>query len=411
MSTLGGATVNGRLIARTAALSTAGVTNITGPTGCASIPSGGSDKPTPPEQPLLTVIKHVINDNGGTAVASDASVSVKIYGQNVAGSPAFGEEDGKIYQLAQTGTTTVSELPMAGYNATFSGDCNSLGQVHMEFGDKKTCTITNNDIALVPPLINVTKVPTPLALPGGAGPVTYDYLVTNLGTVGMLNVKVTDDKCANVNYVSGDLNGNSRLGLNEIWKYTCTTNIATTTTNIVTATGQANGFTATDVAQATVVVGLPLVPPLIHVVKWPSTFLLSAGGGPVTYYYFVTNPGTEPLSNVTITDDKCTGLPGQVVGHPGDLNSNNLLDSNETWNFTCQTNLTQTTTNIGTATGQANGFTAVDLSPATVVVASPKLPNTGVGPDNGGISWTISMLAGIFSASMLFYFVRSRQTN
>lgn len=375
------------------------------------VSSGGSDKKIPPEPPTLTVIKHVINRNGGTAVASDSSIAVKIYGKNVAGSPAFGQENGRIYQLAETGTTTVSELPMAGYNATFSGDCNSKGEVYMDFGDRKTCTITNNDIALVPPLINVTKVPTPLALPGGAGTVTYNYLVTNLGTVGMANITVTDDKCANVTYLSGDVNGDLRLGITETWAYRCATTLATTTTNIVTATGRANGFTASDVAEATVVVGLPLVPPLIHVVKWPSTFLLPAGGGPVTYYYFVTNPGTEPLNNVTITDDKCAGLPAQVVGHPGDLNKNNLLDSNETWNFTCQTNLTQTTTNIGTATGHANGFTAVDLSPATVVVASPKLPNTGFGPDEGSISWAISMLAGIFAASTLFYFVRRKQTN
>lgn len=401
-------TFKGRALTDTA-VALGGIT-ITEPVTCATpaVPSSGGDKPTPPEQPLLTVFKHVINDNGGTAIASDSSIAVKIYGQNVAGSPAFGQENGRIYQLAQTGTTTVSELPMAGYSATFSGDCNSNGEVYMEFGGKKTCTITNNDIALVPPLINVTKVPTPLALPGGAGSVTYDYLVTNLGTVGMLNVKVTDDKCANVTYVSGDLNSNSRLGINETWRYTCTTTLSQTTTNTVTATGQANGFTATDVASATVVVGSPVVPPLIHIVKIPNKFLLPATGGAVTYNYFVTNIGTVPLSNVTVTDDKCTGLPGRVLGHPGDLNKNNLLESTEIWTFTCQTNLTKTTTNIGTATGEANGFTAVDLSPATVVVASPALPNTGFGLDTRGI---IAMLAGIIAASALFYFVRRKQTN
>lgn len=403
----GGSVVQGRFLASIAAV-TLNNTTITKPTCATVAASGGSDAPRPPEQPLLTVFKHVINDNGGTAIASDSSIAVKIYGQNVAGSPAFGQENGRIYQLAQIGTTTVSELPMAGYSATFSGDCNSIGEVHMEFGDKKTCTITNNDIALVPPLINITKVPTPLALPGGAGSVTYDYLVTNLGTVGMSNIKVTDDKCANINYLSGDLNGNSRLGINETWRYTCTTNLSQTTTNTATATGQANGFTATDVASATVVVGLPLVPPLIHIVKIPNVFLLPATGGAVTYSYFVTNPGTVPLSDVTVTDDKCTGLPGRVVGHPGDINKNNLLESTENWTFTCQTTLKQTTTNIGTATGQANGFTAVDLSPATVVVASPALPNTGFGSDTQGI---IAMLAGIFAASMLFYFVRNKQTN
>src|SRR3989338_649014 len=240
-----------------------------------------------------------------------------------------------------------------------------------------------------PPLINVTKVPTPLALPAGPGSVTYDYTVLNVGTVSMSNVTVADNKCAPVGFVSGDTNRNSQLDLNETWMYRCTTTLSQTTTNTVTATGQANGFTATDTANATVVVGVPVVPPLIHVVKKPNVFLLPAGGGAVTYTYTVTNPGTEPLNNVSVIDDKCTGLPGRVVGHPGDVNRNDLLERNEKWSFVCQTNLTETTTNIGTAEGHANGLTAIDFAPATVVVVAPKLPDTGFDPGTSTIIWNI----------------------
>ncbi|MDP2668866.1 MAG: peptidoglycan-binding domain-containing protein, partial [bacterium] len=186
----------------------------------------------------------------------------------------------------------------------------------------------------------------------------------------------------------------SKLDVNETWVYSCTKNLTQTTTNIVTATGQANGITAVDTANATVVVGVPglpdtgIVPPLIHVVKVPNVFVLPAGGGPVTYKYVVSNPGTVPLSNVSITDDKCTGLPGRVLGHSGDINQNNLLESNEAWSFTCKTSLTQTTINIGTAEGSANGMTAVDFSPATVVVAPLKLPNMGT---TSGTSGTLTI--------------------
>lgn len=141
------------------------------------------------------------------------------------------------------------------------------------------------------------------------------------------------------------------------------------------------------------------MPPLIHVVKKPSVFVLSAPGGAVTYTYTVTNPGTAPLSNVSITDDKCTGLPGRVIGHPGDLNKNNLLESSETWKFTCKTNLVQTTTNIGTAEGSANGLTARDFAFATVVVAAPKLPNTGLPPRETS-PWDIVLVSGIFLAAL-----------
>ncbi len=405
-----GATLKGRALSSIAAVTLLS-NQITEPTcaASASVYSGGAPQITK-NFPELTVIKHVINDNGGTAVASNFSISVKIYGRDVSGSPAFGDESGRMYQLTETGTSTVSESPVAGYATSFSGDCDSSGNLFLEFDDKKTCTITNNDIEVFPPLINITKIPTPLALPSGSGLVTYDYTVLNIGTVAMSNVTVADDKCAGVSFVSGDADGDAKLDINETWKYSCATTLSQTTTNSVTAKGQANGFTAVDTANATVVVGAALTPPLIHVVKKPNIFVLPVGGGAVTYTYTVTNPGTEPLSDVIITDDKCTGLPGRVVGHPGDLNKNNLLESNETWTFTCQTNLTQTTTNTGTAKGSANGFTAVDFSPATVVVVAPSLPKTGFPPDQRNIPWNIVIPVGIFAISILFFFALRKQT-
>jgi|GEM_PF-848472 uncharacterized repeat protein (TIGR01451 family) len=273
--------------------------------------------------------------------------------------------------------------------------------------------------AQVPPLISVLKVPTPLALPAGPGSVTYDYAVSNIGTVPMSNIKVTDNKCVAISYISGDANYDSRLDINEIWKYQCVSTLSQTTSNIVTATGEAFGLTATDTANATVVVGVPIIPPLINIVKVPNTFVLPAGGGVVTYTYTITNPGTAPLSNVGVTDDKCTGLPGRVVGHPGDLNKNDLLESNETWTFTCRTNIAQTTTNTGTAEGSANGLTAVDFARATVVVnpavvtaptVIPKLPKTGIASEGSNQSWNIVLPAGIFISSLIFYVIRKKYT-
>jgi hypothetical protein len=217
----------------------------------------------------------------------------------------------------------------------------------------------------------------------------------------MRNVTLKDNKCSAVKFLSGDRNSDSLLDLDEIWTYRCTQTVSATVTNTATATGTGpSGVTVRDTAIAKVVVGvtvpgLPdtgLVPPLINIVKVPNVFVVPAGGGPVTYSYTVTNPGTASLSNVTVTDDKCTGLPGRVVGHPGDLNKNNLLESNESWSFTCQTTILGTTTNIATARGQANGLTAIDTSFSTVVAGVPKLPNTGNGPESRTIrSWLVDI--------------------
>lgn len=234
------------------------------------------------------------------------------------------------------------------------------------------------------PLINIVKVPSPLSLPGGPGSVTYNYTVTNPGVVAMSNITVTDNTCSTVNYISGDTDADNRLDTTETWTYDCTIVLSTTTTNTVTATGLANGFTATDTANATVIVGAVTVPPLINIIKTPNSLIVSSGGT-VIYTYAVTNPGTVALSSVSVADNKCSPLSSPS----GDSNSNNLLDVSETWVYTCQTTLTATTTNTATATGSANSLTATDTSTATVVVSPilaspivtvPGLPNTGIGP-------------------------------
>jgi uncharacterized repeat protein (TIGR01451 family) len=96
----------------------------------------------------LRVIKQVVNDNGGTKIASDFTLHVKSGGTDVAGSPAAGSATGTVYTLA-SGTYVVSEdAPPAGYAQTgISGDCAANGAVTVVAGVQKTCTITNDDIS------------------------------------------------------------------------------------------------------------------------------------------------------------------------------------------------------------------------------------------------------------------------
>jgi hypothetical protein len=350
---------------------------------------------------------------GSSDPASAFTINIKNNLNVLVGTGVGAVTPGTSYSLG-AGTYTVSEVANSSYTTLFGTDCGLDGSVTLNAGDNKLCTVINNFISLSPtsssggnsgsfaplPLINITKIPYPLALPNGPGLVNYTYTVTNIGVVPMIGVWVKDNKCDSVKFVSGDTNNNSVLDLNETWIYRCTKTVSVTETNTATAHGQANGWDGYDTANATVVVGASLTPPLIHLVKVPSVFTLPVGGGAVTYTYTVTNPGTVPLSDVSITDDKCTGLPGRVVGHPGDLNKNDLLDPGEAWKFTCQTNLTQTTTNIGTAVGHANDLIAVDLSPATVVVATPNLPSTGFPPEvkNNFIDDILRVLKGIVNS-------------
>jgi hypothetical protein len=370
---------------------------ITEPT-CVIPPVSGSHTGT------INVVKTVINDSGRTNVVSDFPLFVNGTPVVSGVTNTFSTTGGNVYSVTETSNSN--------YTRTFSGDCDINGQMNLNNGDNKFCIVTNNDIgvplAVVPPLIDLVKTANPLSLPSGAGSVVYTYTLRNIGTVPVTNITIVGDTCSPINLVSGDTDADSKLDLNEVWVHTCSTTLSATHTNIAVATGWANGISTTDIASATVVVGLPIVPPLIHVVKKPSAFIVPVNGA-VTYTYTVTNPGTAPLNNVGITDDKCTGLPNRVIGHPGDLNKNNLLENNETWTFICQSNLTQTTTNIGTATGYANGLMARDFSLVTVVVSAPKLPKTGFPPEEKNSLWNVIVPAGVLIALVSFYLARKKE--
>lgn len=111
---------------------------------------------TPQEEtvaPKLTIIKKVVNNNGGIAVASAFTLHVKLSGTDVQGSPRVGTvAPGTSYTLSAD-TYVVSEGVHTGYAATFSGDCDATGTVVLALDDEKTCTITNDDIA---PIVSST---------------------------------------------------------------------------------------------------------------------------------------------------------------------------------------------------------------------------------------------------------------
>ena len=65
------------------------------------------------------------------------------------------------------------------------------------------------------PGIHVEKTADPTSLPAGGGDVTYTYVVTNTGDVALSSIKVDDDKCSPVEYVSGDEDGDSKLDVKE----------------------------------------------------------------------------------------------------------------------------------------------------------------------------------------------------
>ncbi|OGC55998.1 hypothetical protein A2797_01365 [candidate division WWE3 bacterium RIFCSPHIGHO2_01_FULL_48_15] len=85
--------------------------------------------------PTLTVTKVVVNDDDGAMEVSDF--------------PLFVDDTEVISGETNTfpaGSHVVGETSDEGYTSTISGDCDSEGNVTLQSGDNKACTITNDDI-------------------------------------------------------------------------------------------------------------------------------------------------------------------------------------------------------------------------------------------------------------------------
>lgn len=274
--------------------------------------------------------------------------------------------------------------------------------------------------SLYVPLIGITSVPDPLALPRGSGSVTYRYAVKNfLEELPLTNIQVTDDKCGPVQFTEGDDNNNSELDSDETWRYSCTVKISETTQSIATVIGTVNNIITTHKAYTTVVVGLDIPPPLVSIVnitKIAYPLALPVEGGSINFTYKVNNPGIVPLSNVAVTDNKCSNMSSKL----GDTNGNNLLDTNEVWIYTCKMFLKETTTNTATVVAFSNGFKAIGETTITVKVEpvalpeagsvpdlpaqpSPSFPETGTNSNFKIIVWAI--LAGILAGLTSFFFL------
>lgn len=268
------------------------------------------------------------------------------------------------------------------------------------------------------PLIGISSVPEPLALPQGAGDVTYHYAVKNfLKEYPLTDIVVSDDKCGPIIFTEGDDNGDNKLDYSETWRYACTTRLSETTQSIATAIGTANNFPAAHKAYVTVVVGSDDPYPLVNIINvskiaYPLT--LPAEGGEVTFTYRVNNPGVIPLSNVSVVDDRCSDISGRV----GDTNYNNLLDITEVWVYTCTAHLTQTTTNTVSIAAFAGDLKAVGYATMTVTVEGsdpnlsgqsiPRLPETGGSENFKNIVW--SMLLAVLAGLSAFLFFRTRMS-
>jgi uncharacterized repeat protein (TIGR01451 family) len=232
-------------------------------------------------------------------------------------------------------------------------------------GDAVTAEATAS-VEVINPDITIEKTAAPATI-YARDPVTYTYLVSNPGDDPLGDVVVSDDKCAPVTLIGGDTNGDDLLDVGETWTYQCATSLSVDTTNTATVTGDdpIDGEVRDEDTAS-----VDVINPDIALEKTADATTIYAGDT-VTYTYVVTNPGDDPLSSVSVSDDKCAPVsgPSEISGDGDDL-----LDPGEVWQYTCATALTEDTINIATATGvdSAEG-TVSDADAAQVDVISPEI--------------------------------------
>jgi hypothetical protein len=96
----------------------------------------------PPTTATLTVIKHVINNDGGNAVAGEWTMDIT--GTNPSNNNFPGQESPGVTITLDPGSYSVDESGgPSGYSKSLSADCSGT----IAAGETKTCTVTNDDQA------------------------------------------------------------------------------------------------------------------------------------------------------------------------------------------------------------------------------------------------------------------------
>lgn len=236
-----------------------------------------------------------------------------------------------------------------------------------------------------------------VALPGQA--VKFTFQVGNPNPIWwggssteLINVEVKDAMCpgGKPTRVSGDANGDNKLQNAEVWVYECTVSGQQNDfTNVATVVGTVAG---TGIPQSsTATASVHVINAKLDVDKTANRTEINQGDS-VSFNVAVKNTGAVQLKEVTPVDDKCT-----LSTPTGDTNSNGLLDTTETWNYTCtvanvQANFRNTVNVTAKEVGSnllVSGSDFVDVTVVRPGINIDKIANTTSVTKGGTASFTI----------------------
>ncbi|KAF1718826.1 hypothetical protein CSC76_18545, partial [Pseudoxanthomonas mexicana] len=339
------------------------------------------------DQPAtLTLIKQVDNTGGGTAVASDWTLTAA--GPTVASGPGG---TGPVSVSAGVYTLSESAGP-AGYAAgdwqcVNDGIASVGSQITVANGGQVTCAIINTFQPA--PALTIDKTTTTPSYAAVGDVLSYSYLVTNSGnTTITAAITVSDDRIATVTCPALPAGG-----LAPTQSITCTATYTVTQADIDagTVTNIASASDGTTTSPTDTVTVTATRNPALTIDKTTTTPSYAAVGDVLSYSYLVTNSGNTTITAaITVSDDRiatvtCPALPAGGLA--------------PTQSITCTATYTVTQADIdaGTVTNIASASDGTTTSPTdTVTVTATRTPAQELeklltGNADGDASGTVSV--------------------
>ena len=281
-----------------------------------------------PRKPAsITILK--VDDTQAENPLSGAQFSLYSGGNPVSGKTCTTGSDGtcSITNILPPGTYTVKEtVTPAGYDtaADQTVDLELDETAPLKFVDP----LKGIGVSLVKKVNGVHSTEADPLLVESGSTVTYTVTIENTGDVPLTISALSDT-------LNADLPDDCEQGIGSTLDvgedFTCTYQSAVTEDahNVASVTG-------TDVLNRTTsdsdeVFVTPINPGIALSKTGPSAAHV---GEKVAYTFTVGNLGDTPLSNVTLTDDRCTDDP--VISSKSGGNDDDVLDLDETWTYTCE---------------------------------------------------------------------------
>ncbi len=297
----------------------------------------------------LTLVKTVVNDNGGTATVTSfpltATGPTTITG--VSGTAAVTNRS------VNAGVYTLSEVTAAGYTAgAWSCTAGTLSgsQLTLANGQNATCTITNNDQAAT-----LTLVKTVVNTGGGTASPT-NWTLTATGPTSISGAGGATGQVSAGTYTLSESGGPADY-VGSSWNCTAGT---LSGDQLTLANGQSATCTIVNTFQSA---------PALTIDKTTTTPSYAAVGDVLSYSYLVTNSGNTTITAaITVSDDRiatvtCPALPAGGLA--------------PTQSITCTATYTVTQADIdaGTVTNIASASDGTTTSPTdTVTVTATRNP-------------------------------------